>query len=66
MLDKLNFKRDKIVDIQAALQASDMNADKQIDFDEWRQDLKKFVVISDLFEFLAWVCFHVLCALAFF
>jgi len=40
MLDKLNFKRDKIVDIQKALQSADINNDKQLDFDEWRQDLK--------------------------
>jgi polycystin 2 len=40
MLDKLNFKRDKIVDIQKALQSADINQDKQLDFDEWRQDLK--------------------------
>ena len=41
MLDKLNFKRDKIVDIQKALASADINQDKQLDFDEWRQDLKK-------------------------
>uniref|UniRef100_A0A2C9JZG1 EF-hand domain-containing protein n=1 Tax=Biomphalaria glabrata TaxID=6526 RepID=A0A2C9JZG1_BIOGL len=40
MLDKLNFKRDKIVDIQKALRTADINQDKQLDFDEWRQDLK--------------------------
>lgn len=40
MMDKLNFKRDKIVDIQAALNSADMNKDKQVDFDEWRNDLK--------------------------
>ena len=40
MLDKLNFKRDKIVDIRKALQSADSNNDKQLDFDEWRLDLK--------------------------
>ncbi|XP_041363051.1 polycystin-2-like isoform X2 [Gigantopelta aegis] len=40
VLDKLNWKRDKIVDIQKALQSADINQDKQLDFDEWRQDLK--------------------------
>ena len=40
MLDKLNLKRDKIVDIQKALKSADINDDKQVDFDEWRQDLK--------------------------
>lgn len=40
MLNKLNFKQDKIMDIQKALQNADINQDKQVDFDEWRQDLK--------------------------
>ncbi|XP_045214865.1 polycystic kidney disease 2-like 1 protein isoform X3 [Mercenaria mercenaria] len=40
MLNKLNFKHDKIVDIQKALKSADINNDKQVDFDEWRQDLK--------------------------
>jgi polycystin 2 len=40
MLDKLNLKRDKIVDIQKALQSADINNDDRLDFDEWRQDLK--------------------------
>jgi polycystin 2 len=40
MLDKLNVKRDKIVDIQKALASADLNNDKHVDFDEWRQNLK--------------------------
>ena len=40
MMNKLNLKRDKIVDIQKALQSADINNDKHLDFDEWRQDLK--------------------------
>ena len=40
MLEKLNIKRDKIVDIQKALQTADINNDRRLDFDEWRQDLK--------------------------
>jgi len=40
MISKLNFKHDKIVDIQKALQSADINNDKQLDFDEWRTDLK--------------------------
>lgn len=40
MMDKLNLKKDKIVDIQKALNSADINNDKQLDFDEWRNDLK--------------------------
>ena len=40
MMEKLNLKRDKIVDIQKALKSADINNDDRLDFDEWRQDLK--------------------------
>ncbi len=40
MLEKLNFKRDKILDIQSAIKTADLDGDKKLDFDEWRQDLK--------------------------
>ncbi len=40
MLNKLNLKRDKIMDIQNAIKSADTNQDKQLDFEEWRQDLK--------------------------
>jgi len=39
MLDKLNIKRDRIADIQDALQAADANNDSQIEFDEWKAEL---------------------------
>ncbi|XP_071479306.1 polycystin-2-like [Diadema antillarum] len=40
MVGKLNFKRDKIADIQEALAHADHNADQHLDFDEWRHELK--------------------------
>ncbi|XP_030835833.1 polycystic kidney disease protein 2 isoform X3 [Strongylocentrotus purpuratus] len=40
MVGKINFKRDKIADIQEALAHADANADQHLDFDEWRQELK--------------------------
>ncbi len=40
MMNKLNFKRDKIVDIQKALTTADKDGNNQLDFDEWRCDLK--------------------------
>jgi polycystin 2 len=40
MIEKMNLKRDKIMDIQKALQSADINQDKRLDFEEWRQDLK--------------------------
>lgn len=40
MLNKLNFKRDKIVAIQHALETADKDGNQQLDFDEWRSDLK--------------------------
>ena len=41
MVGKLNFKRDKIADIQEALAHADANEDQHLDFDEWRTELKK-------------------------
>ncbi|PAA70221.1 hypothetical protein BOX15_Mlig009158g1 [Macrostomum lignano] len=41
VLDKLSFKRDKIVDIQKAIQSADLNNDRQLDFEEWRAELKQ-------------------------
>ncbi|XP_069123530.1 polycystin-2-like isoform X2 [Argopecten irradians] len=40
MVEKINFKRDKIVDIQEALKSADINQDHRLEFDEWRTDLK--------------------------
>uniref|UniRef100_A0A1I8IF70 EF-hand domain-containing protein n=1 Tax=Macrostomum lignano TaxID=282301 RepID=A0A1I8IF70_9PLAT len=40
MLQKLNLKQEKILDIQSALKTADMNDDKQLDFEEWRSELK--------------------------
>ncbi|XP_033734192.1 polycystic kidney disease 2-like 1 protein isoform X2 [Pecten maximus] len=40
MVEKINFKRDKIVDIQEALKSADINQDQKLEFDEWRTDLK--------------------------
>ena len=36
----LNFKQDKITNIQNALHNADVNQDKQVDFEELSPDLK--------------------------
>ena len=43
MLDKLSFKREKILDIQKALKSADVNQDNKLDFEEWRANLKSWV-----------------------
>ncbi|XP_031573831.1 polycystic kidney disease 2-like 1 protein isoform X2 [Actinia tenebrosa] len=40
MLNKLSFKREKIIDIQKALKSADVNQDNKLDFEEWRANLK--------------------------
>lgn len=41
ILTKMHLKKDKIVDIQNALNMADGDADKEIKFDEWRAELRK-------------------------
>ena len=50
VLSKLHLKHDKIVDIQKALHSADLNNDKQLDFDEWRHDLKLYVINFTFFS----------------
>ncbi|CAF1188330.1 unnamed protein product [Adineta steineri] len=40
VLDRLNIKRDRVIEIQNALKSADVNKDGVIEFDEWRRDLK--------------------------
>ena len=40
MINKLSFKREKIIDIQKALKTADTNHDNKLDFGEWRATLK--------------------------
>ena len=37
MMEKLNFKKDKISDIKNAIDNGDGNNDNCVDYDEWRQ-----------------------------
>jgi hypothetical protein len=41
MLEKLNVKRQKVVDIQTAMREGDMNNDGILDFDEWRTNMRQ-------------------------
>lgn len=40
ILTKMHLKKDKIVDIQQALEVADENTDKTVNFDEWRKELR--------------------------
>ena len=40
VLEKLSLKKDRIRDIQDAINSADLNADRQLDWEEWRLDLK--------------------------
>ena len=39
-MEKLNIKKEKIVDIQTAMQIGDTDGDGIINFDEWRAAMK--------------------------
>jgi polycystin 2 len=45
MLNKLNIKRDKIIDVQKAMFSADKNNDKKLDFAEWRDELKVILTV---------------------
>ena len=38
--DRLSAKRDRIADIRRALSVADLNRDKRLEFEEWRNELK--------------------------
>lgn len=40
ILTKMHLKKDKIVDIQQALESADTDTDKVVNFEEWRRELK--------------------------
>jgi len=40
VLEKLSLKKDRIRDIQDAINSADLNSDKQLDWEDWRLDLK--------------------------
>ncbi|CAF1423747.1 unnamed protein product [Adineta steineri] len=40
MRERLNVKHDRIADIRKALSLADMNADKRLEFEEWRNEMK--------------------------
>jgi polycystin 2 len=55
MLDRYNIKRDRIIDIQQALNKADLNSDNQVDFDELRSTLK----VSGFFRLMVYKVFLV-------
>jgi polycystin 2 len=40
MRERLTAKRDRIADIRRALSSADVNRDKRLEFDEWRNEMK--------------------------
>lgn len=40
ILSKMNIRQNQILDIQKAITTSDTNGDKQIDYIEWRNNLR--------------------------
>jgi polycystin 2 len=43
ILVKMNLKKDKIVDIQKAMESADVNKDKTINFNEWKAELRVII-----------------------
>ena len=41
MLERMNLKKERINDIHSAMNVGDMNDDGIVDFEEWRQQMKR-------------------------
>ena len=55
VLTKMNLKKEKILDLASALEEADSNADHELNFEEWRTELRVGVSIfkfKNVFEFL--------------
>jgi polycystin 2 len=44
IMTKMHLKKDKIVDIQQALDSADVDTDKIVNFEEWRRELKACIL----------------------
>ena len=40
VLTKMNLKKEKILDLASALEEADSNADHELNFEEWRMELR--------------------------
>lgn len=47
-MEKLNFKKTKLSDLQLTLAGADANGDNFLEFSEWRNDLKKYDLHSHI------------------
>lgn len=45
MMRKTGMKKDRLVDVQSAMGGMDADLNKHVDYDEWRQQLKAYVII---------------------
>lgn len=41
MMEKLNIKKERVMDLQEVMKQGDLNKDGVLDFDEWRNNMKK-------------------------
>lgn len=57
VMEKYNLKRDRIIDIRRALAKADLNRDNQIDFDEWRNELRVRIYNLNFYHYKFKLCF---------
>ena len=50
MLEKLNVQKKNIRDIKDALAFADTDGDNMVNFDEWREELRKRGILQFLFN----------------
>ena len=48
MLTKMNLKKEKILDLASALEEADSNADHELNFEEWRTELRVHIAFANI------------------
>ena len=60
VLSKMNIRQNQILDIQKAITTADANGDKQIDYIEWRNNLRVCVFLLEICFRLSFILFFCL------
>jgi len=49
MMERLNIKKERVMDLEKAMETGDTNGDGILDFEEWRTSMKTYVLFTAKF-----------------